>query len=93
MSTVFSGYCYQLHPMPLAINTRVFERLVSKFELSDICSVQFAYKPKHNGLMALTKSSDAVLCEFFVTISAKLLMVFLITLFAISCIMLVLARM
>ena len=42
--------------MSLAINTRVFERLVSKFELSDICSVQFAYKPKYNGLMTLTKS-------------------------------------
>ena len=56
MSTVFSGYCYQLRPMSLTINTRVFERLVSKLELSDICSVQFAYKPKHNGLMALTKS-------------------------------------
>ena len=55
MSAVFSGYFYQLRPMSLTIITRVFERLVSKFELPDICSVQFAYKPKHNGLMESQK--------------------------------------
>ena len=59
--------CTQLRPISLtAVIMRLFERLVYRFELSNICNDyidfdQFAYRGGHNSTMALIKCENRVL--------------------------------
>ena len=91
--------CTQLRPISLTnVIMRVFERLVYRQELSQYVNSfidldQFAYRKGHNTTMALIKcqyawlkwlDSGLTMSEYFLLISAKLLIPYLMIFFALS---------